>query len=71
MTKQVLIYKVALNNFAIQRQSDYNLADIKFSFTWTKLLAKVAICITTVEQMHQKFILTAIFKLIYICLSID
>lgn len=54
MAKQPLAYKEALNGFARQRWSDHSFAKIKFLSDWKKRLAKVAIHITIVEQLHKK-----------------
>ncbi len=56
MAKQALACEAALDGFAIQRWPDHNLADIKFPSAWRKRLAKVAIRITTVEQLRKELL---------------
>ncbi|WP_375449210.1 C-terminal helicase domain-containing protein [uncultured Nostoc sp.] len=57
IAKQALACEKALDSFARQRWPDHSLADIKFLSDWRKRLAKVAIRITTVEQLHKELLL--------------
>ena len=56
IAEQALACEKALDSFARQRWPDHSLANIKFPFDWRKQLAKVAIGITTVEQLRKKLL---------------
>ncbi len=56
MAEKALACEEALNGFAKQRWPDHGLADIKFLSDWKKRLAKVVICITTVEQLRKELL---------------
>ena len=56
MAKQALACTAALDGFAIQRWPNDSLANIKFPSAWRKRLAKVAIRITTIEQLRKELL---------------
>ena len=56
IAEQALAYEEAWDSFARQRWSDHSLADIKFLSDWRMRLAKVAIRITTVEQLRKELL---------------
>ena len=58
IVEQALAYEKALDSFVRQRWSDHSLVDIKFPSDWRKQLAKVAIRIITVEQLHKELLPT-------------
>ena len=56
IAEQTLAYKKALESVARQRWPDHSLTNIKFPSDWSKRLAKVAIHITTVEQLRNNLL---------------
>ena len=58
IAEQALAYEEALDSIARQRWPDHSFVDIKFLSDWRKQLAKVAIHIMTVEQLHKELLPT-------------